>query len=153
MSIHKLQKKTLIFEQKFPSLYLEDTPIKCFFTYLQYFDISDWKSSSNIVSTQKEYMYHSKFRSDSDVSLQLSVYYVSSKNATTFFEYDDFWPAICLILYPSLENLTTSITISNIGTQLVMCSHLPKGPSLYYVRVFWSFFVPPTYLCKDIFTT
>ena len=28
-----------------------------------------------------------------------------------------------------------------------------KGPSLYYVRVFWGFFEPPTHLRKDIFTT
>ena len=30
---------------------------------------------------------------------------------------------------------------------------LAKGPFLYYVRVFWDFFEPPTDLCKDIFTT
>ena len=30
---------------------------------------------------------------------------------------------------------------------------LHKGPSLYYVRVFWGFFEPPTHLRKDIFTT
>ena len=28
-----------------------------------------------------------------------------------------------------------------------------KGPSLYYVRVFWGFFEPTTYLRKDILTT
>ena len=28
-----------------------------------------------------------------------------------------------------------------------------KGPFLYYVRVFWGFFEPPTHLRKDIFTT
>ena len=28
-----------------------------------------------------------------------------------------------------------------------------KGPSLYYVRVFWGFFEPPVHLRKDIFTT
>ena len=28
-----------------------------------------------------------------------------------------------------------------------------KGPSLYYVRVFWGFFEPPTHLRKDNFTT
>ena len=28
-----------------------------------------------------------------------------------------------------------------------------KGPFLYYVRVFWGFFEPPTHLGKDIFTT
>ena len=27
-----------------------------------------------------------------------------------------------------------------------------KGTSLYYVRVFWDFFEPPTHLRKDIFT-
>ena len=26
-----------------------------------------------------------------------------------------------------------------------------KGPSLYYVSVFWGFFEPPTHLRKDIF--
>ena len=28
-----------------------------------------------------------------------------------------------------------------------------KGPFLYYVRVFWGLFEPPTHLRKDIFTT
>ena len=28
-----------------------------------------------------------------------------------------------------------------------------KGPSLYYVRVFWGFLEPPSPLCKDIFNT
>ena len=28
-----------------------------------------------------------------------------------------------------------------------------KGSSLYYVRVFWGFFQPPTHLRKDISTT
>ena len=28
-----------------------------------------------------------------------------------------------------------------------------KGPFLYYVRVYWGFFEPPTHLHKDIFTT
>ena len=30
---------------------------------------------------------------------------------------------------------------------------LRKGPFLYYVRVFWGFFEPPTHLRKNIFTT
>ena len=30
---------------------------------------------------------------------------------------------------------------------------LGKGPFLYYVRVFWGFFEPPTHLRKDVFTT
>ena len=32
-------------------------------------------------------------------------------------------------------------------------SHVGRRPSLYYVRVFWGFFEPPTHLRKDIFTT
>ena len=28
-----------------------------------------------------------------------------------------------------------------------------KGPFKYYVGIFWDFFEPPTYLCKDIFST
>jgi hypothetical protein len=48
-------------------------------------------------------------------------------------------------------------------TILLFWIHLPeevwhvvmakKGLSLYYVRVFWGFFEPPTHLRKDIFTT
>ena len=31
--------------------------------------------------------------------------------------------------------------------------NIPKGPFLYYVRVFWGLFEPPTQLRKDIFKT
>ena len=37
--------------------------------------------------------------------------------------------------------------------KLIYGGSLPKGPFLYYVRVFWGFFEPPTHLRKDIFTT
>ena len=32
-------------------------------------------------------------------------------------------------------------------------SQIKLGAILYYVRVFWGFFEPPTHLRKDIFTT
>ena len=38
-------------------------------------------------------------------------HYVNSQNTIISFEHVDFWPKIFLILYPSLGNLTTHITI------------------------------------------
>jgi len=43
-----------------------------------------------------------------------------------------------------------TVYVVKIGSQ--NCK-IAKEPSLYYVRVFWGFFEPPTHLRKDIFTT
>ena len=49
----------------------------------------------------------------------------------------------CLIFDLSLFTNADVVTIKDEAS---------KGPFLYYVRVFWGSFEPPTHLRKDIFT-
>ena len=64
------------------------------------------------------------------------------------------WPTIqdipLLIGLDQTSVITTALT--TLATIRKGLGKYYKGPFLYYVRMFWGFFEPPTHLRKDIFT-
>ena len=82
---------------------------------------------------------------------------VSSVIMLSFINYEtghhgNFWTVINQLLsnmYAMVSKKIIILYIQQVGIILLWS----KGPSLYYVRVFWAFFEPPTHLRKDIFTT